>query len=432
MKITAIFIISALITCGCNDSMPSTSEHPAQSLGALSLSFDKANAPASVTVLSIVLSRAGFVPLQKTVDIQFDTTASVLFDKVPIGTWSLSIDAKDESGTILFTGRTDVIVIENTLSQIQLTLNPVPTGVGSIQINVTWGSNPSNRWIDFENNPVLTKSKIPIFQTGVTLPKIIYDGTSYVLWFGTTYAKGGIGRATSLDGISWTNVQATNIVASDTGWDNGRITTGALLRGNNNFKMYYNAFSQKNSAFFQCGLAVSADGLVWQKYSQPVLSPTSWCYSIVTSDIISKDSIFLMYFSGATTNGNRIGVATSSDGITWSHYGNGPVLSPTNVWEGNSVYAPSVKKEGNMYRMVYMGGKSGAGSGFGEAFSTDGINWQKNSSQPIFTQSGISRNTPTDDISYPYQISTGNEKRIYYNGYDYSTGEWSIRFIYRK
>jgi predicted GH43/DUF377 family glycosyl hydrolase len=431
MKKIVAPLLCTLFFFACQDGTSPISQQDHTTIGNLILSFDKANAPAAVSTLSISLSRSGFDTFKKNVDVKTDTSATVLFEKIPIGTWLLVVDAQDISGTTLFTGRADVVVLENILSQVNLTLNPVPIGVGSIQINITWGSATTYRWIDFNNNPVLTKSKIPTFQTGVTLPKVIYDGTLYAMWFGTTYSKGGIGRTTSQDGISWTNVQTTNIIASDSGWDNGRVTTGALLRKNNQYYMYYNAFS-KNNPVFQCGLAFSADGIEWQKYSQPVLTAPSWGYSVVTSDIIAVDSMYIMYFSGATSNGNRVGLAISYDGINWSHYGNGPVLSPTNVWEGNSVYAPSVKKEGNIYTMVYMGGKPGSGSGFGEAFSTDGIHWQKGSTQPIFTQLECAQMTPTNEISYPFQITVNDEKRIYYNGYDYGTGEWSIRLVFRK
>jgi len=108
--------------------------------GALYFSFDKVNAPAAVKKLTTTLSRSGYTTVEKTLNIVSDSTASILFEQIAIGTWKVKVDAKNDSGQILYTGQADVIVLENSVSQVNLVLTPVSSGVGSVQINVTWGT----------------------------------------------------------------------------------------------------------------------------------------------------------------------------------------------------------------------------------------------------------------------------------------------------
>ncbi len=125
---------------GCEKTTTPTAADGNSSAGALYFSFDKTNAPAAVKTLTTTLTRSGYSTMQKTINIAADTSASILFEQVAIGAWKVKIDAKDENGQVLFTGQSEVIVLENSVSQVNLVLTPVSTGVGSVQINVTWGT----------------------------------------------------------------------------------------------------------------------------------------------------------------------------------------------------------------------------------------------------------------------------------------------------
>ncbi len=430
MKIHIALFIIILLT-GCEHSSEPGKSNSTNRQGYAIFSLEKNTVPSSVKTLKTQLSRAGFEPFIRTINILPDSSALIKFDNVPIGLWKVNIEGRDLNEVLLYSGESEVTIVENNVTTISVFMIPVTTGVGSISINIIWGNPPgTSRWTDFESNPILTKSLIQGFQTGVTLPKLLFMGEQYFMWFSTTYGKGGVGLAKSYDGKVWSEVNKTSLEASINGWDNGRIANGAIFNDNGLLRLYYNAFSNADNKF-KTGMATSLDGIKWEKHSTPVLTATSWCSSIVSSEVIKIGNLYLMYFSGMTTSGNRIGLATSSDGIKWVHFDNGPILSPSYNWEGNSVYYPSVKKEGNFYKMIYMGGKSGTESAFGEAISSDGLHWEKISSKPIFTQLDVNNSYPTNEISYPCFVKYYSQNRIYYNGFDYATNEWTIRMAYQ-
>ena len=73
------------------------------------------------------------------------------------------------------------------------------------------------------------------------------------------------------------------------------------------------------------GYATSADGIIWIKDSlhNPVLEPGppgSWDeMQINQASVLFKDNIYHLWYSGVDFfNDNRIGHATSPDGINWT------------------------------------------------------------------------------------------------------------------
>ncbi len=139
MKKIIIILTYAFVFFGCDQSNPPTATDQTSNSGTVAFSFDKVNAPSAVKTLTTILTRSGYSTLQKTINIAADTSASILFEQVAIGTWKVKVDAKDENGQVLYTGQSEVIVLENSVSQVNLVLTPVTSGVGSVQINVTWG-----------------------------------------------------------------------------------------------------------------------------------------------------------------------------------------------------------------------------------------------------------------------------------------------------
>jgi hypothetical protein len=61
------------------------------------------------------------------------------------------------------------------------------------------------------------------------------------------------------------------------------------------------------------------------------------------------------------------------------------------------------------------------------ATSTNGINWTKLDSNPIFKPQNTSNGWAYYDIAYPCFIKAGNEYRIYYSGWN--QGMYKIGFV---
>lgn len=61
----------------------------------------------------------------------------------------------------------------------------------------------------------------------------------------------------------------------------------------------------------------------------------------------------------------------------------GPILKPELPWEGKCIEAPTVIKRGDTYYMFYAGGYNNAPQMIGLATSTDGLTWKRTSDQAL-------------------------------------------------
>ncbi len=78
--------------------------------------------------------------------------------------------------------------------------------------------------------------------------------------------------------------------------------------------------------------------------------------------------------------------------------------------------------------MVYM---NAAGTGFGQATSSDGIIWRKNRSNPFFTKEDTFNYWANDKIAYPFYIKNSNTERIYHTGFRLGDFKYQIGFAER-
>jgi len=209
---------------------------------------------------------------------------------------------------------------------------------------------------------------------------------------------------------------------------------------------------------------------VCEIYPNPVLSPLStpsWMKWQTDPCVLKVDEMWLMYF-GCNDYGikTQIGMATSSDGITWIPHTESPVLYVGNgdSWDNAEVETPWVIYDKNApiesrFKMWYAGnGSVGLYTDsyqIGYAYSSDGINWTKyndtandndprfNESDPIlpipeFIDDGNGQFIP-EDLSSPWDAWTTGEPsvfiddgkyKLYYIGLGLDHGTMSI-FDYR-
>lgn len=126
----------------------------------------------------------------------------------------------------------------------------------------------------------------------------------------------------------------------------------------------------------------------WSKYaSNPVLSNDQTWVSV-----IKDGSTYKMYYSiGGTGDANYlkyIGLAISTDGLTWTDQGAVMNKGSTGQWDANGVWVPDVWKEGSTYHMMYTGRSVGGVTKVGHATSSDGATWTKDASNPVFNATG--------------------------------------------
>lgn len=430
-----LFVVAlfGLFLCGCKKDNPVVPPSPNNQSGNLFLKIDRENTPAGVVSLTAYLTRQGFTSLSGTMNLLTDTTATISFNQLPVGDWHLRITAQNQAGVILYTGETTVTVQANFITQVNLTLIPTGNGYGSINILVTWGTTPSSQqWIDFNANPVLSKINNFYDQNGISHPIILYENNNYKMWFNNMAAdnKSYTFYATSPDGINWTRVGTFPTLFPGIGdaWDNGSVTTFCVLKLDTGYKLYYSGLSTVTGKR-QIGVATSLNGINWEKNSTPILSGSSsgWDFLISGGEVVMVNGVYYLYYSASSNSYSeyKIGVATSTDGINFTKFNGNPIIAKTQSWESEGVMNPSVIYDDGMFKMVYMN-RHGVNMSLGMATSSDGKNWTKSTSNPIFGCPNTFNGWASAYVSYPCFRKTGNEYRIYYSGsniFDQKTGK---------
>ncbi|MDP3148739.1 MAG: hypothetical protein Q8N83_06365 [Ignavibacteria bacterium] len=427
-NILVLVVLILLVGCKKDNTLVSTQ---AENKGQVLLKIDKTQKPADVVSVIAYLSRNKFDTLKSVLNFVSDSSADISFNSIEVGIWHLKIDALNENAKVIYTGETDVTVVEGITTQVNLTLLPAASGYGSLYILVNWGTNNS-KWIDYNLNPILYRTGTLFDAGGVIQPKIIFDDNMFKMWYANETYNGvhSIGYAVSSDGFHWyRKVDKPVLVAGANGsWDSYGVSLGAVIKDNGTYKMYYIG-NPAHDGPYQIGLAFSTDGISWTKHPNPVLHADSlFEFSSIASEVLKINNKYYMYYSVSTAASKRVVcLAFSDDGIKWTRYNNNPILSVTETWEGTGAYYPSVILDQNKYFMVFQNYKESA-TAFGSATSTDGINWTKNSNNPIFTQNET-YNHWTNYLQNPYLIHVNNEYRLYYVGYNLSSSEAKIGVI---
>ncbi|MFZ5392301.1 MAG: hypothetical protein ACOZAR_03885 [Patescibacteria group bacterium] len=259
--------------------------------------------------------------------------------------------------------------------------------------------------IEAPSNTTGTNGRIPWGEagsgdaTGVWIANVINDSGTYKMWYAGSSADSDwrIYMATSTDGgLTWTKVDNSLPVDSDTTSTNGRIPLGTADKGDEQtvhgasvindggtYKMWYMA--QDTSFHFRIYYATSPDGLTWTKYDNDI------------PDDSDTDS----------TNG-RVPLGLTGGDMRY-------------------VAAPHVYKDGSNYRMWYLGG-----SDFDYVYrmyyvtSPDGLVWTK-------LDNSVPANTDTSSTNWRVAYGTdgrgdyfgvgnmsavivGNSLKMYYGG----------------
>jgi predicted GH43/DUF377 family glycosyl hydrolase len=421
----SFLVLFVLVFTYCSDNIVQSEKTKEE--GKILLKIDKQNAPASVAVVKAYLTRENFQTISGTLNLLSDSTADILLDEVSAGDWHLKVDAENDSGLVLYTGETDVQIFAGFTTQVYLILNPTGVGTGSIYIQVIWGVPFNQNWIDYQNNPLLVTSHNYYDEYGVAAPQIIFENGLYKMWYlgVASSATKYVLYAESNNGTNWTRpINHPVLYPGNYGtWDSWAVHPGAILKDGNEYKMYYYGYSNQYDQW-HIGLAISIDGINWEKYPQPILLGTSgWEYQIFTSSIIKRDSIYLLYYTGRNLPSYQIGVAISSDGINFTKFPGNPIINNEQAWEMNGVLYPSIVEQNGSLKMVYM---NSTASGFGLATSSDGLNWTKANNNPFFTNQNTSNNWAAGKIAYPCWLKLSNEMRIYYSGVAANTDEHRI------
>ena len=176
------------------------------------------------------------------------------------------------------------------------------------------------------------------------------------------------------------------------------------------------------------GHATSPDGINWTKDpNNPVLDlgpPGSWDDSwVVGVSFVSFESdTFHMWYDGWDGAYFRVGYATATNpnGRNWTKYANNPILDvgSPGSWDNPRAQCGSIVFFEDTFYMFYSGGDYFTWQ-IGLATAPDRVNWTKDPNNPDFT---VGQSGSWDDlyVSHPYVLSTASELKMWYMG---GTGE---------
>jgi predicted GH43/DUF377 family glycosyl hydrolase len=256
----------------------------------------------------------------------------------------------------------------------------------------------------------------------VTEPCLVFGLGQYHIYYvgydGTDYS---IGLARSTDGKTYTKYSSNPVISKGTGgsYDGSSVRDPFVMYEDGTFKMWYTA---ANGAVESIAYATSTDGTSWTKYSSnPVLTQpsTNWgSNEFGDPHIVKVDGVYNMYLSGSSTVNNKlVGLATSSDGISWTYYGSNPVIAKAGTGEfgRQEICDAAIVKDGPVYRMFYSGRNTAVEKyKIGYAWSYDGLSWTRDTSVYLDVGSAFD----TSELQAPSTLMSGDVIMMVYHGDD--------------
>ena len=198
---------------------------------------------------------------------------------------------------------------------------------------------------------------------------ILKEDGLYKLWYhGISGTTRQIGYAESVDGLNWTKYAGNPVLTPGPAgaWDADTVCEPRVIHTGNQYVMFYTHCAASHGI----GLATSNDGKTWTKYAgNPVLTvgPSgAWDSQQVSwGEVYYDGQRFYMWYPGhdSSANGFSLGVATSTDGKTWTRSPNNPVMTPPPqpLGKGDDLgveSSPTVLRLGDTMRVYYGGFRS--------------------------------------------------------------------------
>lgn len=267
-----------------------------------------------------------------------------------------------------------------------------------------------------------------ILRMGPNDYRMWYEGVSDDAATTTTVAY-----ATSVDGENWTKLPQNPVMVPSEPWEGPEVSpTTVIWDGDADiFRLWYHGGG--NDAPRKIGYATSPDGLTWTKHpDNPVLEPGppgSWDDRYVADvKVIRRDpDDFMMWYKGVRDSDGvaQVGLARSSDGISWVKHPGNPVFGPSKSgWDRGSIQGVGVflNRATGVFHMWYPADSDrpfDGDDGIGYACSADGAQWRRGPSNPVLE--------PNPDPDAPDR-SLGDTMDVYLDGDSYRVTYGAFNF----
>ena len=214
-----------------------------------------------------------------------------------------------------------------------------------------------------------------------------YDGSSWRL--GYAHSPDGLHWHVAHEGAPVRFWPAVFLEAGESGeWDDtGVCDSSPVDDGSGDLLLYTSGGDGSTWRIGQC-VAADWQTLE-RNLASPVLdlgaAGTFDDYHVHSPTVLFDGASYHMWYAGQPSLGGtlRIGYADSPDGENWTRVLETPVLDITGGdWDDTHVQAPSVEEVGAEFLMAYTG-HTGSQNKIGLAYSTDGVTWNKAHTNPI-------------------------------------------------
>lgn len=291
-------------------------------------------------------------------------------------------------------------------------------------------------WTKYPGNPVLSADTLGAWDSGpVQVDAVLYDGELYRMWYTAAEdfeSAGAVGYATSTDGISWTKYAGNPVfLPGQSGqWDVAWAGSITVLFTDSLFHMWYGG---GNGSVDRIGYATSPDGINWTRSpNNPVLSQGeagSWDEVGVQQPVVLFDgALFHMWYHSPSGAGIfKIGYATSDHGVIWTKHESNPVLEEGDIaeWDNTRVISPFVIKRDTRFHLWYQG-SNGQVSQLGYATSDNGSDWIKSDSNPVLSP-GTEEDWDNFGVASPTLILNDTTFQMWYSGIN-NVNEWQVGY----
>ncbi|MBN1660535.1 MAG: VCBS repeat-containing protein [Anaerolineae bacterium] len=225
----------------------------------------------------------------------------------------------------------------------------------------------------------------------VAKPAVIRDGAELKMWYDgyNLDSQLALGLATSTDGLTWTKSISNPVLAGTPGdWDGASGEHGGnVIQEGGLYKLWYEGGG--DDGLRQTGYATSTDGISWHKYpGNPIIQAGPEGYDQQAAghgSVLHDGATYQRWYHAIGDQGAIIAYATAPDEVTWTKQG--PVLYPqAGEWDEAALWGPSVLKLGGTYWMWYAAAGPLGPPAIGVVTSTDGISWTRFLTGPVVSE----------------------------------------------
>lgn len=209
-------------------------------------------------------------------------------------------------------------------------------------------------------DPVLTTEEVPYAAVSIGASSVLVedDGT-WVLYFYSMNSsrwpriQGTISRATADNPLGpWTpEPEPLLLPGEDESWDSDSVAYPTVIRMEDEYRMYY--AGQDALGIEKIGLATSADGITWEKQPDPLFEMGAGIiHSYFVSEVVYTGETWLMAYKASRSS---VALATSDDGLTWTPLGDEPILTSMDMEGLVAIGFISLIAADDQYMLYYEG-----------------------------------------------------------------------------